>query len=84
LDPKVCLSQWSQGDACKLPADLGTFDAILAANLLCRVPDPQVRDTRPAVAMHKETTYCPYVEYIAKPRNINVRVRVCVCVWLCS
>lgn len=30
-----------QGDACKLPAGLGTFDAVLAANLLCRVPDPQ-------------------------------------------
>lgn len=30
-----------QGDACALPADLGTFDAVLAANLLCRVPDPQ-------------------------------------------
>lgn len=30
-----------QGDACALPAGLGTFDAVLAANLLCRVPDPQ-------------------------------------------
>jgi SAM-dependent methyltransferase len=31
-----------QGDACAPPADLGTFDAVLAANLLCRVPDPAV------------------------------------------
>jgi SAM-dependent methyltransferase len=31
----------AQGDACALPAGLGTFDAVLAANLLCRVPDPQ-------------------------------------------
>jgi SAM-dependent methyltransferase len=31
----------AQGDACALPASLGTFDAVLAANLLCRVPDPQ-------------------------------------------
>lgn len=31
-----------QGDACALPSDLGMFDAILAANLLCRVPEPAV------------------------------------------
>lgn len=30
----------SQGDACALPADLPAFDAVLAANLLCRLPDP--------------------------------------------
>jgi SAM-dependent methyltransferase len=29
-----------QGDACALPSGLGTFDAVLAANLLCRVPSP--------------------------------------------
>ncbi len=29
-----------QGDACNLPESLGTFDAVLAANLLCRVPEP--------------------------------------------
>ncbi len=29
-----------QGDACNLPDSLGTFDAVLAANLLCRVPEP--------------------------------------------
>lgn len=28
------------GDACALRPDLGTFDAILMANLLCRLPDP--------------------------------------------
>lgn len=28
------------GDACALPLDLGTFDAVLAANVLDRVPDP--------------------------------------------
>ena len=28
------------GDACALPADLGMFDAVLAANVLDRVPDP--------------------------------------------
>ncbi len=30
-----------QGDACQLPTSLGTFDAVLAANLLCRVPNPR-------------------------------------------
>lgn len=29
-----------QGDACALPGDLPAFDAVLAANLLCRLPDP--------------------------------------------
>ncbi len=29
------------GDACDLPADLGAFDVVLAANLICRLPDPQ-------------------------------------------
>lgn len=30
-----------RGDACALPADLGAFDAVLAANLLCRLPSPR-------------------------------------------
>ncbi len=30
-----------QGDAMNLPADLGTFDHVHAANLLCRLPDPE-------------------------------------------
>lgn len=30
-----------QGDACALRPDLPRFDAVLAANLLCRLPDPQ-------------------------------------------
>ncbi|EDQ93086.1 uncharacterized protein MONBRDRAFT_31008 [Monosiga brevicollis MX1] len=29
-----------QGDACALPEDLGQFDVVLLANLLCRLPDP--------------------------------------------
>jgi len=29
-----------QGDAMNLPADLGTFDRVHAANLLCRLPEP--------------------------------------------
>jgi len=30
------------GDAMNLRADLGSFDVVLAANLLCRLPDPHV------------------------------------------
>lgn len=29
------------GDACELRDDLGTFDAVLGANLLCRLPEPR-------------------------------------------
>ncbi|PSC67344.1 4-mercaptohistidine N1-C-terminal domain [Micractinium conductrix] len=32
--------RFQQGDACNLPAELGQVDAVLAANLLCRLPDP--------------------------------------------
>ena len=32
--------QFLQGDAMDLPADLGQFDRIHAANLICRLPDP--------------------------------------------
>jgi hypothetical protein len=32
---------FEQGDACNLRADLGSFDAVLAGNLLCRLPDPK-------------------------------------------
>ncbi len=30
------------GDACDLPEGLGLFDAVLMANLLCRLPEPRV------------------------------------------
>ena len=33
-------AQFLVGDACALPADLGQFDVVLMANLLCRLPDP--------------------------------------------
>ena len=32
---------FQQGDAMELPADLGAFDRVHAANLLCRLPQPQ-------------------------------------------
>jgi putative 4-mercaptohistidine N1-methyltranferase len=31
---------FAQGDACRLPAGLRHFDAVLLANVLCRLPDP--------------------------------------------
>ena len=31
---------FQQGDAMDLPEDLGQFDIVLAANLICRLPDP--------------------------------------------
>lgn len=37
---RKCTPLFKKGDACDLPEDLGTFDAILMANLLCRLPDP--------------------------------------------
>ena len=34
--------RFRQGNAMHLPADLGTFDRVHAANLLCRLPEPQL------------------------------------------
>ena len=34
--------KFEAGDAMSLRADLGAFDVVLAANLLCRLPDPRV------------------------------------------
>jgi putative 4-mercaptohistidine N1-methyltranferase len=34
--------RFAVGDAMALPEDLGPFDVVLAANLLCRLPDPRV------------------------------------------
>ncbi|GAX83216.1 hypothetical protein CEUSTIGMA_g10642.t1 [Chlamydomonas eustigma] len=33
-------AKFMQGDACALPSNLSKFDAILAANLVCRLPEP--------------------------------------------
>jgi len=32
--------RFMQGDAQEIPPDIGTFDAIMACNLLCRLPEP--------------------------------------------
>lgn len=39
LSPERC--QFEQGDAMDLRADLGTFDRVLAANLICRLTQPK-------------------------------------------
>ena len=43
VDPAVDRSrvQFRWADACALPADLMNFDAVLGANLLCRLPSPR-------------------------------------------
>jgi 5-histidylcysteine sulfoxide synthase/putative 4-mercaptohistidine N1-methyltranferase len=43
IDPKIDRTRTSfrVGDACALPKDLGSFDAVLMANLICRTPDPR-------------------------------------------
>lgn len=33
--------RFSRGDAMQLPAGIGSFDVVLAANLLCRLPEPR-------------------------------------------
>lgn len=37
----VSRMSFRRGDACALPADLGVFDVVLLANLLCRLPSPR-------------------------------------------
>jgi len=43
LDSSIDRSRvnFEQGDACNLREDIGLFDIVLAANLLCRLPKPQ-------------------------------------------
>ena len=43
--PSACSADhilFQQGDAMRLPPDLGAFDRVHAANLLCRLPEPQL------------------------------------------
>ncbi|MGJ8676040.1 MAG: putative 4-mercaptohistidine N1-methyltransferase [Akkermansiaceae bacterium] len=39
ISPEACT--FLQGDAMNLPEDLGSFDRVHAANLICRLPDPE-------------------------------------------
>lgn len=52
VDPDIDRSRLSfyQGDACNLPSDLGQFGCVLAANLVCRLPNPyQFLDRLPSL-----------------------------------
>jgi putative 4-mercaptohistidine N1-methyltranferase len=43
--PSGCFAdniRFQQGDAMNLPVDIGVFDRVHAANLLCRLPEPQL------------------------------------------
>merc|ERR1711871_627009 len=42
LDPSIDRSRctFQTGDACALRPDIGSFDAVLPSNLLCRLPEP--------------------------------------------
>jgi SAM-dependent methyltransferase len=40
FEDRKCIPSFQTGDAGNLSEDLGVFDAILMANLLCRLPDP--------------------------------------------
>lgn len=40
-EPRKSEPEFKTGDAGNLPENLGKFDAILMANLLCRLPDPE-------------------------------------------
>lgn len=63
-----------QGDAMDLPADLGSFDRVHAANLLCRLPEPKrLLDRLPSlVAPGGElvlATPCTWLEEYTPPEN---------------
>jgi putative 4-mercaptohistidine N1-methyltranferase len=42
LDLRSGKTRFLQGDAMDLPSDLGVFDRVHAANLLCRLPEPEL------------------------------------------
>uniref|UniRef100_A0A383W2U2 Generic methyltransferase n=1 Tax=Tetradesmus obliquus TaxID=3088 RepID=A0A383W2U2_TETOB len=79
IDPAIDASRCTflQGDACALPADLGTFDAVLAANLLCRVPDPalclkQIADAvNPGGVLVLTSPFTWLEEYTAKAKWVG-------------
>ena len=63
-----------QGDAMRLPADLGSFDRVLAANLLCRLAEPQrLLDRLPALVepggQLVMATPCTWLEEFTPPAN---------------
>ena len=50
VEPTAGKIEFQTGDACKLPDDLGTFDLVHAANLVCRLQEPsQLLDRLPSL-----------------------------------
>lgn len=68
-----------QGDACSLPAGLGEFDAVLAANLLCRVPNPaqcldeMARSLKPGGVLVMTSPFTWLEEYTDKDKWVGGR-----------
>lgn len=65
---------FQQGDAMDLPADLGLFDRVHAANLLCRLPEPlRLLDRLPALVRPGGelvlATPCTWLEEFTPPEN---------------
>ena len=79
--PRGCQPEWKvprlaflQGDAMDLPADLGAFDRVHAANLLCRLPEPQrLLERLPALVKPGGelvlATPCTWLEEFTPPEN---------------
>lgn len=63
-----------QGDAMNLPADLGSFDRVHAANLLCRLPEPaRLLERLPSLVKPGGelvlATPCTWLEEFTPPEN---------------
>lgn len=67
--------RFMQGDAMNLPDDLGTFDLVHAANLVCRLTEPRrFLDRLPALVNRGGflllTTPCTWLEEFTPPENM--------------
>lgn len=74
LPARVGQPVFEQGDAMDLRGDLGSFDRVLAANLLCRLPEPQrLLDRLPELVRPGGelvlTTPCTWLEEFTPPGN---------------
>lgn len=73
-------TQFTQGDACNLSPSLGTFDAVFASNLLCRLPEPAKFLSEIAGFVNKDgilaliSPYSWLEEYTAKDKWIGATV----------
>lgn len=71
---EVTRCQFEQGDAMNLREDLGTFDRVLAANLICRLPEPQKFLARLPALVNSGgevvlATPCTWLEEFTPPGN---------------